>query len=494
MDLRDGTLAGDARKRILEMKPEIRKAIQIVDARHWKKIPLEFGEGFLDLSVPPDSAILSMKDVPALADPRTSIEEALSRPVGVPPIEDIIRSKRRPASRTTVAIAVSDITRPVPYKGEKGILLPLLKRLEASGVRKQDITIVVGTGTHRPSTLAEKRRMFGESVVRNFRVIDHNCENLDSLTSIGKTQKQTDVHINTAFFSADVHIVTGLVESHLMAGASGGRKAVCPALVDRRTIEKFHGPDFLESPCADNLILAGNPCHEEALDVARSVGVDFAVNITLDKDMRLTGVFAGHLEKSHLKAYRFMKGYAAILLDREFDIVLTHSGYVGRKHYQTAKAACSALPAVKKNGTIIIAADNRDREPLGSSSYRDLIGRLKTLGVEGYLKMIKDPVWSFTHDQWGPEMWCRILRKVGETGLIYCSPEIPTAEFSRLPGMSGHDFIDQGEALSGREAAQAMVQNALLYAVSRYPKKGGLPSMAVVREGPYGVPRLRKVS
>jgi hypothetical protein len=293
---------------------------------------------------------------------------------------------------------------------------------------------------------------------------------------------------------ADVRIVTGLVESHFMAGVSGGRKAVCPALVDRRTIEKFHGPGFLESPCADSLILAGNPCHEEALDVAKTVGVDFTVNVTLDKDMRLTGVFAGHLEKSHLRAFRFMKSYTAIPLDREFDIVLTHSGYAGRNHYQTAKAGCSALPAVKSGGTIIIAADNRDEEPIGSPVYRDLIGRLKMLGVEGYLKMITDPAWSFTKDQWEPEVWGRVLRKVGETGLIYCSPQIPPAEFSRLPGLSGHDLIDEGKALSGLEAARSMVQNALLYAASQHLKEGRQPSTAIIREGPYGVPYLRKAS
>ncbi|OGD32859.1 MAG: hypothetical protein A2V45_01895 [Candidatus Aminicenantes bacterium RBG_19FT_COMBO_58_17] len=476
------------------MKPEIKRAVQEVDVKGWKEIPVEFGDGFLELSVPPDCVNLSMKDVAALADPRSSIEEALSRPIGSPTIEEIVRSKRQPSSRTTAAVAVSDITRPVPYKGDKAILLPLLKRLEASGVRRQNITIIVGTGMHRPSTAAEKAEMFGEPIIRDFRVIDHDCEDLDSLTYMGKTEKQTDVYINAAFFSADVRIVTGLVESHFMAGVSGGRKAVCPALVDRRTIEKFHGPGFLESPCADNLILAGNPCHEEALDVARTVGVDFTVNVTLDKNMRLTGVFAGHLEESHLEAFRFMKAYAAIPLDRDYDIVLTHGGYVGRNHYQTAKAGCSALPAVKSGGTIIIAADNRDREPVGSSLYRDLLGRLKTLGVEGYLKMITDPAWSFTKDQWEPEVWGRVLRKVGETGLIYCSLQIPPAEFSRLPGLSGHDFIEEGEALSGREGARVMVQNALLYVFSKHQKEGRHPFTAVIREGPYGVPVLQQSS
>jgi hypothetical protein len=336
--------------------------------------------------------------------------------------------------------------------------------------------------------------MFGESVVRDFRVIDHDCEDPGDLTYMGKTEKQTEVYVNTAFFSADVRIVTGLVESHFMAGVSGGRKAVCPALVDRRTIEKFHGPDFLESPCADNLILDGNPCHEEALDVAGTVGVDFSVNVTLDKDMRLTGVFAGHLEEAHLEAFRFMKGYTVIPLDRDYDIVLTHGGYAGRNHYQTAKSGCAALPAVKSGGAIIIAADNRDSEPIGSPVYRDLIGCLKTLGVEGYLKMITDPAWTFIQDQWEPEVWGRVLRKVGETGLIYCSPQIPPREFSRLPGRSGHEFIEEGGELSGREAARNMVQNSLLYIYSQHHSQGRHPSTAVIREGPYGVPHLQRSS
>jgi len=482
------------RKRTLKMKPDIKKAIQRVDTSGWEKTALEFGEGSLEISVPPECVILSMKDVPVLEEPGNAVEGALSRPIGTAKIEEIIADKKKAASLITVAVTVSDITRPVPYKGEEGILIPLLKRLEGAGIRKQNITIIVGTGTHRPSTPAEKLEMFGESVVRAFRILDHDCEDLDSLTYMGKTQKQTDVFVNTAFFSADIRIVIGLVESHFMAGVSGGRKGVCPALVDKRTIEKFHGPEFLESPCADNLILAGNPCHEEALDVARTVGVDFTVNVTLDKDMRLTSVFAGDLEEAHAEAFRFMKGYTAIPLDRDFDIVLTHGGYVGRNHYQTAKAGCAALPAVKTGGTIIIAADNRDREPIGSPVYRDLIGQLKTLGVEGYLDLIRDSAWSFTKDQWEPEVWGRVLRKVGEKGLIYCSPQISAAEYFRLPGRSGYDFLEEGEALSGRDAARAMVQNALLFVVSRHLEEGRRPSTAVIREGPYAVPCLQEAS
>jgi lactate racemase len=141
--------------------------------------------------------------------------------------------------------------------------------------------------------------MLGEEVVRGYRIIDHDCEDLASLTFIGQSATGGDVFVNSAFSTADLRIATGLVESHFMAGLSGGRKAICPGLVDKRTIEKFHSPAFLESPLAQNLILEGNPCHEESLAIARTVGVDFIVNATLDKNLRPTGIFAGELEAAH---------------------------------------------------------------------------------------------------------------------------------------------------------------------------------------------------
>jgi len=470
------------------MRSDIQRALRRVDTSGWKRILVEFGRLFLEISVPPACEILTMGDVATLSDPAGAIEGALSSPIGCSPIKEIVASKGKPVSDITASVSVSDITRPVPYKGTEGILVPLLKKLESAGVRTSNVTIIVGTGTHRPSTPAEKIEMFGEDVARGYRILDHNCADLGCMTDLGKTRKGTRVYINTAFYSADVKIVTGLIESHFMAGVSGGRKGICPALVDQRTIERFHGPEFLESPFADNLVLQGNPCHEEALDVARTVGVDFTVNVTLDKDMRLTGVFAGHLEEAHSRAFLFMKDYTAVPLRHEYDIVLTHSGYAGRNHYQAAKAGCSAVAAVKKNGAVIIAADNRDPEPIGGPDYRNLLARLKALGVEGYLKLIRSPNWVFTKDQWEPEVWGRVLRKIGEEGLIYCAPQIPKDQYSLIPGQSGFDFLEDNRVSSVRDTAQAMVQNAVLYLISEHQERGIQPSMAFLREGPYVVP------
>jgi nickel-dependent lactate racemase len=470
------------------MGPDVKVLKGKIDIKGWKQIGIEFGQKVIEVSLPPGYAELSMKDVPVIADPKAAIEKVMMNPIGSPRLEEIIRAKGKPASELTVAIAVSDITRPVPYRGEKGILGPILGRLESAGIPKKHIKIIVATGMHRPSTPEEKREMYGEDVVREYAITDHDCENNALLESIGKTRKGTHVYVNRDFYFADIKIATGLVESHFMTGISGGRKAICPGLVDVKTIQRFHGVEYLENPHADNLILEGNPCHEEAIDVAKTVGVDFIVNVTLDKDMRITGAFAGGLEEAHRAAYHHMRGYTAIPLDREYDIVLTHGGYVGRNHYQAAKAGCGAVPVVKKGGILIIAADNRDVEPIGTPEYRSLIHLLKLQGVEGYLKIISQPDWKFTKDQWEPEVWGRVMRKVGEEGLIYCTLEISKEDYCLLPGQCGLDFLSRRTEKPSLDGARDMVQNAVIFAVSRYREKGIEPSFAVIREGPYAVP------
>ena len=146
------------------------------------------------------------------------------------------------------------------------------------------------------------------------------------------------------FYNSDVKIVTGLVESHFMAGISGGRKAVCPALVNTKTIEKFHSVEFLEHPNSTNLVLEGNPCHEEAVEVAKTVGVDFMVSTTLDHNLNITGVYGGDLFDAHMEAFKAMNEFVRIPVKEPFDIVITHAGYVGRDHYQSVKAAVGAIP------------------------------------------------------------------------------------------------------------------------------------------------------
>lgn len=475
------------------MRDDIAHSIAKADIKGWKKIEVEFGDEFLEISVPPDCEILHMKKMPPLADPKEEISKALNNPIGTPKLEEIIRSKDKPVHEVTVCVTVSDITRPVPYKGENGVLLPLLEIIEGAGIQRHNLVLVVGNGMHRASTIEEKLFMFGKEVVENYRIVDHNCGDLSSQVLAAHTSKGTEVHVNKTFYDADVKIVTGLVESHFMAGISGGRKGVCPALVNTTTIQKFHGAEFLEHPNATNLVLEGNPCHEEALEVAQTVGVDFLVNTTLGHRLSITEVFAGGLVEAHLAAFEAMREFVQVPIGEPFDIVLTHAGYVGRDHYQSAKCAVGAMPAVKEKGIMVIAANNVDAVPIGSPEYKTLLHLLKILGPDRYVSILRHPGWLFTKDQWEPEMWGKPIRKLGEDGLIYCAPHISEEDYKIIPGISGYDFIDGDiHSSSTRKKAEAMCQNAIIYAVHHPRFRGARPTIAFVAEGPYAIPFLKQ--
>jgi nickel-dependent lactate racemase len=470
------------------MKLEVARILSAADVKDWIEVGVELGQGEIAVRVPPGCVTLGMKETRPLSDPGAAIRDALARPIGSPTLAEIVRAKRRAAAEVTACIATSDITRPVPYRGPAGILPPLLSLLQDAGIRRENVTLAVGTGTHRPSTREEKLAMFGADVVGAYRIVDHDCDDEAGLVQMGKTRAGTDILVNKVFASADLRIATGLVESHFMAGVSGGRKTVCPALVSRRTIEKFHSVDFLDSPKATNLVLEGNPCHEESLEIARRVGVDFAVNTVLDRRMALVGVYAGDLERSHDAAYRQVKGFAVVPLDQEFDVVLTHGGYVGINHYQNAKAACNALPAVRQGGVIILAANERDVDPVGPATYRTLLHVLKLQGWERYLALLRSPEWRFTRDQWEPQMWGKVLAKVGEGGIVYCSSLLPPKDAEIVPGRLGWEFVEEDLEGDAVERTRRMVQNAVVACVNDPRWRGARPSVAFVREGPYAVP------
>lgn len=463
--------------------------LSTVDTTKWENIKVEYGKDFLDIRVPPNCETLQMNKMPCLTSSKNEIAHALNKPIGSPTLPEIIRSKDKPADTVTVCITVSDITRPVPYKGENGILIPLTEIIEGAGVRRENIVIVIGNGMHRPSTAEERRFMYGQEIVDRYRIVDHNCEDMSTMVMAALTSRGTEVYLNKIFYESDVKIITGLVESHFMTGVSGGRKAVCPALVNTQTIQKFHGVDFLEHPNATNLILDGNPCHEESLEVALTVGVDFMISTTLDNTLCITGVFGGDLVKAHLAAVEAMKEYVRIPVKEPYDIVLTHAGYVGRDHYQSVKSAVGAIPAVKENGVIVLFANNIDTEPIGSREYKTLLHLFKIVGPDGYISILKHPAWKFTKDQWEPEMWGKPIRKVGEDGLIYCCTQIPEEDFRIIPGISGWSLIDgEKDYGSEKEKAAAMLQEAVMYAVNHPKFKGRTPTMAFVEEGPYAIP------
>ena len=192
------------------MKEDLKEALARVDTKDWRRIPLEYGHETLEIAVPRESVEISMGTVPHIDDWRREIQKAFSEPIGSPKLEEVIKKKGKRPKDMTVSVTVSDITRPVPYKGEKGILGPILQTLEAQGIRRENIKIIIGTGMHRASTHEERVQMYGEEIVDGYTVLDHDCEDKGLLVSIGETKRGTHVYVNRDFYCADLRSLRGL--------------------------------------------------------------------------------------------------------------------------------------------------------------------------------------------------------------------------------------------------------------------------------------------
>jgi len=456
-----------------------------------KAISINFGRETVETVLPDRTDILSIDPPEMLADPALSIRKALLNSIGSPGLNQIIEQKTKKNPQAKAVIVISDNTRPVPYKGEEGILWPIIERLLAKNISRDRILVLVATGTHRPLSEKELKEMLDPRIFEyGIPIKNHHCRDKGNLVFLGRTCRGSSIYINRNYMEADIKILTGLVETHFMAGASGGRKSICPGLIGEESIYIFHGAPMLSSPKASDLIIDGNPCHEEALEVAKKAGVDYIINITLDQDFKLTGVFAGDLEEAHKQAVKQIETYVTIPLDKEYDIVITHAGFVGVNHYQAAKAAVAAIPALKKNGKLILVANNTDEELIGSENYKAVLYLLKTMGYKHFQKLILSFDWTFIPDQWQVQMWCRLFSKISPENFIYYSPRFTSNDYKIIPGIDGNVFLPKAEKYSVNIKNVAwVIEKAAKNTINdlKDSEKDKI-KIAYLCDGPYGIP------
>jgi nickel-dependent lactate racemase len=365
------------------------------------RVRLEYGRTGLEVQLPDDRVVrtLKYKDAPPIADPLAALEALLDAPIGRPPLAEIARGKK------SACVAICDITRPVP---NALMLPPILRRLEAAGVPREAITILIATGLHRPNEGAEIVELVGPEIAAGYRVENHHGKILDEHTFCGTSPRGVPIWIDTRYVNAELKITTGLIEPHLMAGFSGGRKLICPGIAALETVKVWHGPDFLENPKADCGILVGNPVHEENTWIGRHVGCDFIANVVIDDQRRPLCFVAGDMEAAFLQGVAFCRKVVRDTVAKPVDIVVTSSaGYpLDTTFYQSVKAMTGALPIVKEGGTIIVAASLT--EGIGSPEFVSLFREHANL--EAFVERIlgKD---YFVMDQWQLEELAKVRRK-----------------------------------------------------------------------------------
>jgi lactate racemase len=420
------------------------------------RIRLDYGSEGLEVDLPDERVtVIEPTFVPAIDDPHAALVAALRAPIGRPPLRHIVRRGQK------IAISVCDITRAQP---REAMLRALFQ--EMPGINPKDVTILIATGTHRGNTRAELERMLGHDILANYTVINHDSRDQSSLAYAGLTQTGAPIYLNRHWLAADVRITAGFVEPHFFAGFSGGAKMVAPGLAGLKTVLVLHDARRIGSANATWGIIEGNPVQDDIREIARMTGVTFSIDVTLNRNQQVTGVFAGELFAEHEKACLFSKDTVMCPVDFLFDVVLTtNSGYpLDQNLYQAVKGISAAAKIIKPGATIVCAAECRDGLP-NHGSYSELLASRSTPAA--LLEMINAPGFACA-DAWQVQVQARILMqsKVLVKNSFLTDHEVRAAHFEPV-----HDI--------GKSVSAAL--NA----------GGSKATLCVLPRGPQTIPYLR---
>jgi nickel-dependent lactate racemase len=420
------------------------------------KVDLAFGKTGLTVNLPDGFRyrVLEARSAKPLADWRSSLESALDRPIASLPLAELARGKR------TAAISVCDITRPAP---NRLTVPPVLHRLEEAGIRRENITILIATGLHRPATADEIREICGDEVAAAYRVVNHDARNLASHRHLGSTKSGTPVYIDERFVAADLHITFGFIEPHLMLGYSGGRKLIAPGLAAQETIKVLHSPKFIRDARAVEGSIDDNPLHRELLEVARLARHDFLVDVALARDRSIASIFAGNPEQAHRAGADFVSNVMLETLEEPVDAAIaTSAGYpLDLTFYQSIKGVTAASHIVKQGGQILLAA--ACQEGAGAPEFRQML--LEAPSAEEFLRRIETA--PAIVDQWQIE---KLAIVTTHQRVLWHVPGLPPEYHHRLWGRS-----------------YASVDSAVEALTSSLPPGA---TIAVIPEGPYVLARV----
>lgn len=341
------------------------------------EVAVPYGKTQLHFHLPDSTPLTLVKPVsaPAALDQSGEVARALEKALAQRPL---------PAKGNAVVV-VSDGTRPVP----NATLLPiLLKRLENAGIPRDQITLLVATGLHRPTRESELPGLLGADLCRDYRVAVHDARDRDRLIPLGTTSRGTPIWINRLYVESDLRVLTGMIEPHQFVGFTGGAKSVSIGLAGEETIEGNH--TLLQDPRSQMGAYDGNPARAEMEEILDRVGANLAINVILNNEKQIVAAVAGPPREMQRAGVELSARLCQAPIPHLFDLVIASPGGYPKdlEVYQAQKAVAHAAIAVREGGTIILVAecpegsgDSRFEEWMAAaSSPADLLERFRREG------------------------------------------------------------------------------------------------------------------
>jgi nickel-dependent lactate racemase len=380
-------------------------------------INLLCGRGSVPITLPDSVILVETKAHPVPADPAAAVRAGLDHPINSRPLLELARRRRR------ACLVVSDLTRPVPNR----IILPaILETLHQAGLKAADITILIATGMHAPLTGIELNELLGSEIVATYPVVNHDCHDQSRNIQVAEFEGHS-IEIDRIFLEADLKIATGLIEPHHIAGYSGGGKSILPGLASFNSMKFMHAFAMLQDPRVRTINLADNPFQQYVRRAAQAAGLDFIVNVFINKSREICAVFSGELEAAHNEGCRVVEDHAVAFLDEPVDLVVASAaGYpLDATFYQACKGYISARDALRPGGRVLLVAGCHSG--VGGEEFCRMINPV--LAPEDFFAYYGQEQ-NFTVDQWAAQRYYQALAHCGEMFLF--APSLPPETLAGL--------------------------------------------------------------
>lgn len=274
------------------------------------------------------------------------VAAAMDRPIGG---ETIAHQDLRGKS---VVVITDDWGRPTPASRVVPLILESLAR---AGADDGAITFVTASGMHDPMSREDLARKLGDDVVAQYRCISHDGGDWEMLRFAGVSAMGTPVWVNRHVLEADYRVGLGRVALHVTHGYEGGYKLILPGVSGFDTILRDHSFNYAASSVPG---IHDNPSRAETDAVGQMVGLDFLINVVVNRRDEPVKAFAGAVEAVYRQAvaYGDHKVWGAPV-GHLVDITLASPGKQPelRLDGETVRRACEVT---KVGGTVIVMGDS----------------------------------------------------------------------------------------------------------------------------------------
>jgi len=374
--------------------------------------------------------------------------DALEHPVGSPRLRTLAEGKRK------IVIVTSDHTRAVPSK----ITLPLLLKEIRSGNPDADITILIATGLHRPTTEEEQRRMFGDEIVDHEKIAINNAFAPEQFVELCTLPSGAVFQVNRLAAECDLLVTEGFVEPHFFAGFSGGRKSILPGICSERTVNENHSYKAVSHPRSNSGMLKDNPIHADMLCAAKAVNVQFIFNVALDGEKKIVAAWAGDLEQAHEAGVAFIRQWSQCPVVTGDIVITSNGGYpLDQNLYQSPKAMATAEACAGEDSVIIMCCSCCDG--MGGAHFGQLIQRGTPDEIDRYLSSI--PPEKTIPEQWCTQVCVRVLRKHPVILVTTFLSHDEVRKANMIPASTPDEALEIAYRLKGEQASVVVIPDGV---------------------------------